>query len=197
MILVLVGGKRKKLGAVEDLPWESVSAEELLSRASTLSLMGDKKTLRFTGALAGERADEFLDCAKELSRSPHLFVFEEEKLLKRKSDILTKAGAAIESQAVVKKEEAFNVFALASVFAMRDRKKFWLSLVKAFREDTAPEAVAGMLHWKVRDLLAKGGGKYTHAELKKISRELVMLYHDSHRGAGPLELLLERFALKL
>jgi len=31
----------------------------------------------------------------------------------------------------------------------------------------------------------------------KLSRELVQLYHDSHRGAGDLELLLERFALKL
>jgi len=31
----------------------------------------------------------------------------------------------------------------------------------------------------------------------KLSRDLVCLYHDSHRGAGELELLLERFALRL
>lgn len=197
MILVLVGGKGKKLGPVEDLAWEQVSPEELLSLSSTMSLMGDKRTFRFAGAFAGERGDEFLDIAKELAESPHLFVFEEEKLLKRKSDALAKAGAKIEALEKAKKEEAFNVFALANVFAMRDRKKFWLSLVKAFRAEVAPEAVAGMLHWKVRDMLAKGGGKYSQAELKEISRELVTLYHESHRGAGPLELLLERFALKL
>jgi len=46
--------------------------------------------------------------------------------------------------------------------------------------------VAGLLCWKARAM-----------KDVKLSRELVKLYHDSHRGVGDLELLLERFALKL
>ena len=45
---------------------------------------------------------------------------------------------------------------------------------------------------KLVDLNALGG-----FVVKGLSRELISLYHDSHRGQGDLELLLERFALKL
>lgn len=197
MILVLVGPVNKKLGPAEDLAWEETNSAELLSLASTSSLMGEARTFRFSGALSGVRADDFVDIAEELAASPHRFVFEEEKLLKRRSDALKKAGAKLEEAPVQKKTESFDIFSVANVFAARDRKKFWLSVTKALHAGAAPEAIAGMLHWKVRDLLAKGGGKYTREELKGLSRELVALYHDSHRGAGPLELLLERFALTL
>ncbi|MBY0472980.1 hypothetical protein K2Q00_01670 [Patescibacteria group bacterium] len=192
-----------KLGfvQVEDLKWEDISIEEIANIASTPALFGGSQTYRLTGALAGERGDEFLDLVDGLVESPHTFIFEEEKLLKRPTDILKKAGATLEIHehppAGGKKEESFNMFALATVFGTRDRKKLWLMLAKASRAGAAPEAVAGMMHWKVRDMLAKGSSAYTKEELRKISRTLVALYHDSHRGAGDLELLLERFALRL
>jgi hypothetical protein len=46
-------------------------------------------------------------------------------------------------------------------------------------------------------MLGKGSSAYTKKELQNMSRQLVTLYHDSHRGAGSLELLLERFTLGL
>lgn len=58
--------------------------------------------------------------------------------------------------------------------------------MEAWRNGEKPEAVAGLLAWKARQM--------KDAEL---SRELTFMYHDSHRGAGELALLLERFALKL
>ncbi len=185
-------------GQVDERSWEQMSVAELAALASTSSLMGDTQLFLFPGALTSERADDFLDFAEELAASEHIFIFDEEKLLKRPTDILTKAGAQIEVLAAVKKEETFNVFAVANAFGARDKKKFWLLLMEAARREAAPEAIAGMLHWKVRDMLAKGErGKFTTAELKDLSRRLVALYHDSHRGAGELSLLLERFALTL
>ena len=195
MIHVIVGpGKSVQ---AEDLKWESISIEELANIASTPALFGGSQTYRLVGAIAGERGEEFLDLVDGLVESPHTFIFEEEKLLKRSTDILKKAGAKLEIHEPKKKEETFNMFALAQVFGARDRKKLWLMLNKASRAGAAPEGVAGMLHWKVRDMLAKGSSTYTKKELAGISRTLVSLYHDSHRGAGDLELLLERFALKL
>lgn len=195
---VIVGKSSGKGSSAVTLVWEALAPDELLTIAATQSLLGGTQTYVLEGALAGERGEEFLDMAKELVASSHTFIFEEEKLLKKPSDALVKAGAKVEMPAEKKKSaETFNMFGLASIFGTRDRKKFWIELNKAARMGAAPEAVAGMLHWKVRDMLSKGSTKYTRDELTVISRELVALYHDSHRGAGELELLLERFALKL
>ncbi|OGC88751.1 hypothetical protein A2419_03255 [Candidatus Adlerbacteria bacterium RIFOXYC1_FULL_48_26] len=214
MIHVIVGnapqqkfsGASRERGASErgevfaqamDLKWETITIEELADIASTPTLFGGSQTYKLAGAIAGERGEEFLELADGLVESPHTFIFEEEKLLKKPTDILKKAGAKLEIHEPKKKEETFNMFALATVFGTRDRKKLWLMLNKASRAGAAPEAVAGMMHWKVRDMMAKGSSTYKKEELQKISRTLVTLYHDSHRGAGDLELLLERFALKL
>lgn len=198
---VVVGKSSGKGSSAEELKWESVSIEEVVNIASTSALFGGAQTYVLSGALAGEKGEEFLDIAKELVASPHTFIFEEEKLLKKPTDIVTKAGAKVEvherAPAGAKKAESFNMFGLATIFGMRDRKKLWIELQKASRAEAAPEAVAGMMHWKVRDMMAKGSTKYSKNELNSISRELVSIYHDSHRGAGDLELLLEKFVLKI
>lgn len=206
MMSVLVGGAtlKKTPQPLEELQWENLPIEEILSLATTASLLGDVQAYKLNGALGGVRGEEFLDAGKELAQSPHTFVFVEEKLLKKPTDILTKAGAEI---VVAKKEakeekESFNVFALTYAFAAKDKKKLWLLFADALREGVVPEAIAGILHWKVRDLYSKrqfkgGGGVYTEQELRTYSGALVTLYHDSHRGAGDLGVLLERFILLL
>ena len=187
----------------EDLEWEKVSIEEVLAMATTMSLMGDMGSFRFSGALSGTSAEDFLDIAKDLAASPHQFIFTEEKLLKKVTDNLTKAGAQVVVYPTVKKDSgkeggAFDVFSLTYAFAARDRKKLWLLYNEALRADVVPEAIAGILHWKVRDMVGKGErGKYSKEELQRISSGLVGVYHDSHRGAGELSLLLERYILLL
>ncbi len=186
MLIVTVGGTTKKKDA-ESLAWESVSAEELALRASTEALFGGGKTYVLSGALAGTRAEEFLDTAKILVDSPHTFVFEEEKLLKRESDLLVKAGAKIEKKVEkAKKEWKFDQYGVASALGSHDKKKLWLALTDALRAGEKAEALAGLMVWKARQM--------KDAEM---SRELTFMYHDSHRGMGDLELLLERFVLSL
>jgi len=202
MIEVIVGKNRGRIQrrkeAPEELRWEGMSVEEVATLASTPSLLGDSRMFVLEGALSGEQAEEFLAIAEGLQKSPHTFVFQEEKLLKKPLDFLAKKGVAVERLPEEKKEEVFNVFSIANAFAARDRKKMWLLLSEALRTDVAPEALAGMLHWKVRDLLAKNApSKFTRAELKVISRELVTIYHEAHKGGGSLDLLLERFLLRV
>lgn len=185
MLIVTVGKTTKKKGA-EELKWENILQDELLALASTQALFGSARVFVFSGALYGARADEFLDMADTLADSEHTFIFEEEKLLKRETDVLTKAGAKIEKVEKVKKEWAFDQFGIASALAAKDKKKLWLGLTQALRSGEKPEALAGLLAWKARQM-----------KDAKLSRELTWMYHDSHRGAGDLELLLERFVLKL
>jgi hypothetical protein len=182
MIKVLVG----KRGSGEELDWKKVSTEELSTLASTPALFGGARTFRLVGAIAGEQGEEFLDLTEVLMESPHTFIFEEEKLLKGPTEKLTKAGAKIEITKEEKKEWRFDQFGVASALGSHDKKKLWLGLTRALRAGEKAEALAGLLAWKARQM-----------KDVKLSRELTFMYHDSHRGAGDLELLLERFALKL
>ena len=185
MLLVLIGGGRR--GSAEELKWGEMSSEEIATLASTPTLFGGTRTFSLSGVFASERGEEFLEIAAGLADSPHTFIFEEEKLLKKPTEALKKAGAKIEIQKSEKKEEyRFDRFGLTSALASRDKKKLWLGLTKALREGEKPEALAGLLAWKARQI--------KDADL---SREIVWMYHDSHRGLGDLALLLERFALKL
>ena len=205
MIRVIVGIPspghflQKSAPAPEDLDWQDVNGEELVSLAQTETLFGGALAYRFDGALSGERGEVFLKIAKELATSKHLFIFREEKLLKGPTGVLEKVGAKIEIHtALVKKERGFDAFGTTAALAARDRKRLWLGVVKANLAGEKPEATAGILVWKARQMLTGApSAKYKKDELKELSRALVALYHDSHRGAGDLALLLERFALTL
>src|SRR3989344_4084305 len=182
MIKAVVG----KTAQGEELNRQELLSEELGSLAATVALLCGKQTFVLEDALNSERGEEFLDLLEVFAESPHTFVFHEEKLLKAETEALKKAGAKIEIEKVEKKEYRFDNFGVADALGKRDKKGLWLALMASWRAGEKPEAVAGLMAWKAR-------------QIKNIplSRELVCLYHDSHRAAGELELLLERFALKL
>ena len=171
------------------LKWENMSVDELLAFASTQDMFGENQVYILQGAINSDRQEEFLDIAESLAESPNTFVFEEEKLLKGPTTALEKAGAEIvieKRPAAAGKERGFDPFGLTFALAAKDRKKLWLGLTAAFAAGEKAEAVAGLLVWKARQM-----------QNANLSRELTFMYHDSHRGAGDLELLLERFALRL
>lgn len=182
MLRVVVGKK----GKGEELRWQSLSAEELTSLASTEALFGGAQTFLLEGVLYSERGEELLGLAETFVGSPHTFIFEEEKVLKAEKEVLTKAGAKIEIVEKEKKARGFDPFGLTAALGAKDRKRLWLALTASLRAGEKPEAIAGLLAWKARQM-----------KDANLSRQLTWMYHDSHRGAGELELLLEKFALKL
>ncbi len=177
MLKVLVNKK----GTGEELRWEALSQDELVSLASTPALFGGNQTYVLQNALVALAG--MLDV---LADSPHTFVFEEEKVFKAERVAVEKLGAKVEEAKVVKKEWKFDNFGVAAALATRDRKKLWLGLMASFAAGEKAEAVAGLMCWKARQMRDAN-----------LSRQLTWMYHDSHRGAGDLGLLLERFALKL
>ena len=183
MIKAVVG----KNVAGEELKWQMLTEEELVSLASTDALFGGAQTFVLEGALYGERGEEFADLLEVFAESPHMFIFKEEKLLKAETEALKKAGAKIElEKKAEKKEYRFDNFGVAEALGKKDKKGLWLALMASWRAGEKAEAVAGLMAWKARQM-----------KDIKLSRDLICLYHDSHRGVGELELLLERFALKL
>ncbi len=182
MIIATVG----KTIAGEELKWSEFTKEDLVGMASTEALFGGAQTFVLEGALNSDQGEEFVDLFEVFAESSHTFVFVEEKLLKAETDALKKVGAKIEIVKAEKKEYRFDNFGVAEALGKRDKKALWLGLMQSFRAGEKAEAVAGLMVWKARQL-----------KNVSLSRDLVRLYHDSHRGAGDLELLLERFALKL
>ncbi len=183
----------------------AVTPEELATLASTPTLTGEVMAYLLVGALASERGEEFMEIAEGLVLSPHVFLFEEEKLLKAPLTKLEKAGAKVAVLKAAAKKEKFDVFALTGALASRDRKKMWLLLTRALREGISAENVAGVLAWKARTVCASArlpapgsarqAGGAERLAWEKLSRDIVVMYHEGHRGGGDLALLLERFAL--
>ena len=84
----------------------------------------------------------------------------------------------------------------------------WLEFQKLKGTDITPEALSGILFWKIKSMILAGrsdpekssdsmsrSAKWTEAELKKLSSKLVSLHHDAHRGLIDFQTGLEKFIL--
>ena len=198
---------------------ENVSPDEIAGMAGTMTLMGDTKVFLLRRALSPKRASAeaseegnesggsagssgaadksatLADMAEGLAQSPHAFIFEEDTLTAKLQTKLEKAGAALRVFDKIKKAEPLNVFSLGDAMVRGDRKTFWLLLTKARESGMLPEQVCGLLAWKARSMLVSYTQIAEKARYTNLSRQLVIIYHESHRGAGDLWLLLEQFAL--
>ena len=87
--------------------------------------------------------------------------------------------------------------ALVNALATRSREKLWLEVIRALRAGDPPEMLHGLLHWKARDILEKGGPKWSQPEARTLSLILISLLMDSRRKGLDLSQSLERFALSL
>ncbi len=210
-------------GPFADIDPRTVTPAELLALAATPALFGGAQGYRLQGLFSGKRAaaqpeaaaygeqeppprrssedelsgDGLLAIASDLVQSPHTFILEEEELPAGPRTALAGAGAHIVQLAEGKKKEPFNVFALANALGRRDRKQLWLLLMRARENNTAAENIAGMLAWKARSMLLSARTPAEREWWATLSRNLVIMYHESHRGAGDLSLLLERLALTI
>ncbi len=112
----------------------------------------------------------------------------------------------------------FNPFALGDALIVRDKQKLFSLLHDAFRHELPNEEISGMLFSSIRGMRiaarvktaadadmkpypfqkAKGGlSKWSEKDLEKISKELVTLYHDAHRGKRDFALGFEKLILAM
>lgn len=164
---------------------------------------------------------ESRDCViarlERFNASQNIFVLSEGKILAEQRRVLEKYAHKIEehNKTEVKKME-FNVFALSDALIARDRRALWMGYVEARRKGLVPENIQGTLHWAVKGLLAsrdassaeeagqkpvvfsrqkRAAQNFTRAELVHLSRSLIEVYHEAHRGRYDLDVALERWCL--
>jgi len=135
---------------------------------------------------------------KEIQESPHVFFIYEGKLLSLYEKKLSQYAEKIEkSEKDEKGAKIENAFALANAFGSRKRPETWVEYRKALLKGSAPEALHGMLFWKVKDMLIKGRCGNREDEYKKILGVLAEMPHKTRRDGVELEYALEKFILSL
>lgn len=156
----------------------------------TLALIDDPFALKDAGDLLVEHLDMLAASENPIAiLAPNLLAARVKKLEAKAEKVFVVDGEK-------KVARGFNS-ALVNALGAKDGAALWKEIIKAERQGDAPEMIHGLLHWKARDLMQKGSGKWGNEGARKLSRDLIELLSDSRSGDLPLPLALERFALSL
>ncbi len=155
-----------------------------------------------------------------LALSQNIFIILEGKILKPELKMFEKYAEKIEEHERLDKSSPKNMpsFALADALGSRDKKTLWALYAKELAHGAVPEELHGLLFWQIKTMILAATSTssteanlkpfvYTKAknfsrnfsatELQTLSRQMLTIYHDAHRGLGDLGLLLEKMILEL
>jgi DNA polymerase III delta subunit len=161
-----------------------------------------------------------LERIAELADSENIFIILEGTLDKASFAKLEKRAEKVQEFSLpdIPKKKESTFFTLADALGKKDKKELWVLYRRAIDLGTAPEELHGILFWQVKSMLLakeakdaaaaginpfvfkKAAGFAKHfslPELRKLSSDLVRMYHDSHRGLSDFEASLEVYILNL
>lgn len=167
-----------------------------------------------------ETREAVIAALPEIAQSPNIFVLIEETIDKRTLEKLSQVAEKVHAypQKGAGAPASFNLFSLADALLARNRKALWMRLIEAQARQYVPEEIHGVLFWQLKALLLarscasadaaglkpfvyskakRAQAKFSDAELRSLSRDLVVLYHDAHRGLQDFEIGLERWVLRV
>jgi DNA polymerase III delta subunit len=124
-----------------------------------------------------------------MQESTNIFIVLEGKLnaeLKRAVEKSAEKAVVCDIKAVdaAEKADGFNIFGIAGALASKDAFKAWKMYREAIDSGTAVENILGILFWKAKSIADKN-----------LAKELIVMYHEGHRGRRDLELATERLLL--
>jgi len=189
--------------------------------ASSQGLFGDATLFVFDCVFDKKNEQEaLLAHAGGLVSSANYFLILEPLLEKSIADEIKNAGGIMDECAAKKADfrPDFNIFSLGDALGARNKKELWVLYQEALSNGLSAEEISGTLFWAVKNIAlmktAKTGDdcglspfvakksrgfaeKYSEEEIVDLSRSLVTMYHEAHRGGEPMEIALERFILNL
>lgn len=197
----LVDASRKKapMAPYIRLSPEEVTQASLEGALQTQGLFYDRSLLVLDDPFQlTESAEVVLEQLDLLQTSTNpVFVIAPKLLPARRKKVEAKATKTFVHDVKEKAEgRGFNS-ALVNALGAKDGKALWMELMKAKSAGDAPELVHGLLHWKARDLMEKGGRVWSRDEARTLSLSLIFLVSEKGRSELPLQEALERFALSL
>jgi DNA polymerase III delta subunit len=203
MMYILVGNDSKKITAsIEkeskgteriELPSIDIVRERILEYAQTQHMFGEKMSLVLENALA--KLSFSKDDLHILKNSLHMFFFREDKLLAAEQKKYASFAAIEKYEEKVTTRPLLNTFSIVDAYGRKDKVKAWILYREAIEHGIAPEAISGLLFWKIKTMLLTRTPLFGKDELKRSSSKLVSLYHKAHRGELDITLGLEQFIL--
>jgi hypothetical protein len=144
--------------------------------------------------LDGKHSDITTDIIKKLQASPTIFLIEEFTIPTPIATVLKKQGVQLRAGEKVQKAKSLtDIFSVTKAITLSDKKARWF----AYREalvDQPVEALIGILYWKIKDLILKGGKDV--AKYKKLYHELISAHAKAWVEGTPLELAVEKVILE-
>jgi hypothetical protein len=146
-----------------------------------------------------DNSDNMMLLAKDLAilkESQTQFIFLEDKLLIAQQKKYEKYGNIQKfEEKVIKATPTINIFAIADAFGRREKVIAWTLYVNAIEAGIEPEAISGILFWKIKTLLLQNKIAVIREQLIRQSGLLVSLYHQAHQGKLDMAIGLEQFIL--
>jgi hypothetical protein len=206
MIYILAGNDNKKKSAYLKklyknnlpvvVPQTDLNKEIIFDYAGSVSLFGGSPVVVLDNVFKSENFTLSSEDLEILKDSTTTFVFIEDKLPAMEAKKYKKYGIIEDfNTAVLKQAPKTNVFGIADAFARRDKIGTWVIYREAILQGSSPEEISGIIFWKIKTMLLNGTKVFGIDELKKISSELVDLYHKAHRGDCDFTIGLEQFIL--
>ncbi len=162
-------------------------------------LFSKKSVIIFSNILEHEETRDFiLEKLERLSGSDSSFLFVEGKLAKPILDAFKEAKAEMNIFELPKaKLEKFDNFLLANAFGARDKLNLWIYFRQAIGAGVSLEELAGVLFWKIKDMLLKNNfSKFSEEELKTFVKKLAFILPESRTEGTDAEVAFERFLLE-
>lgn len=159
-------------------------------RAIVASFLIGSTKAKETGSSV-KSADLPLDTLKKLAASPVPFVLREVALTAPQKKILERAGATIAiTDGTPARAPQKNLFMdVAALCTTTNKKDRWLAY-HAIIADERPEAIIGIMYWKLRDLVQKKGVVY-----KNFYDALITAHSQAWIQGTPLALAIEKVLL--
>jgi hypothetical protein len=137
------------------------------------------------------------DLLQTLVASPTQFVLEERTVGSPVVKLIEKAGGVIYEEKEFKTPPKPNtIFGVTSAITAGAKKDRWIAYQRA-RADHAPEALIGILYWKLRQLLESPMDKNSekNASYKALYKALMHVQRDAWQRGFPLDLAIEKVIL--
>jgi len=206
MIYILCGNDTKKINLeikkltenreVIFLSQGVISKDMINEYASNISLFGESPVVVIENFI---NKNDFVLNTKDiplLKDSPTTFIFLEDKLLVADEKKYNKY-ATIERFEIkeIKKAPKLNTFDIADAYARGDKVGAWMLYRQAIDMGVEPEAISGIIFWKIKTMILNGNKMFSLSDLQKQSKGIVSLYHNAHRGNCDFVVGLEQFIL--
>lgn len=178
------------------LPSNDLDLSVLMNHASNNSLFGENPVVIVENILKDENLNFSKDQWAYLKDSKTVFIFKEDKLLASEQKKYKSYGEIkiFENKKILSTNK-FNVFSITDSFANRDKVNTWILYGEAIERGIEPEAIAGILFWKIKKMILEGSRVFDQKELLNQSSQIISIYHKAHRGETDFTIGLEQFIL--